>query len=266
MLSTAQVKMNDKISIKWSVAAALPPSDGQAKSLGFAGPVNGVTDGVFMVAGGANFPNGMPWDGGKKYYSNEVFVLEKKGKKFVWNQHAKYTLPEPIAYCGSTSTEKGIVYAGGENEKGISIGLVVNARGGSSIKEWKKGTPYYADMIKRISDAQKQGELKGILWHQGETDEKDAAYLEKLKEFIADLRADLNMPNIPFVAGEVNNVPLINEQVEKLPAEVPNTACVSSEGLTTMDRWHFDTKSMLELGKRYAEKMIELQKEAVKKE
>jgi N-acetylneuraminate epimerase len=120
MTSIAQVKRKSMISIKWKVAAVLPPSKGQSKSLGFAGAINGISNHVMIVAGGANFPYGLPWEGGKKYYSNEIFVLEKDGKDFVWNKKVKATLPEPIAYCGITSTDAGIVYAGGENEKGIS--------------------------------------------------------------------------------------------------------------------------------------------------
>lgn len=116
----AQVKKKTEISLKWKVAAVLPTSNGQSKSLGFAGAINGINKNVLIVAGGANFPDRMPWEGGKKYYSNEVYVLEKQGKDFVWNKKVKSTLPEAIAYCGSTSTDEGIVYAGGENEHGIS--------------------------------------------------------------------------------------------------------------------------------------------------
>ena len=120
MTSTAQVKKKNEILVKWKVAAVLPPSEGQSKSLGFAGPINGVSNNVFIIAGGANFPNGLPWEGGKKYYSNEIYVLQKEANKFVWNKKVKKNLPAPIAYCGVTSTGKGIVYAGGENETGIS--------------------------------------------------------------------------------------------------------------------------------------------------
>ena len=120
MTSTAQVKKKSEVSIKWKIAAELPASNGQSKSLGFAGLINGVNNNVLVVAGGANFPDGLPWEGGKKYYSNEIFVLQKAGKKFVWNKKVKNTLPEPIAYCGNTSTDSGIVYVGGENENGIS--------------------------------------------------------------------------------------------------------------------------------------------------
>jgi len=120
MTSTAQVKKRNEVSIKWEVAAELPAPNGQSKSLGFAGPINGVNNNALVVAGGANFPDGLPWEGGKKYYSDEIFVLQKAGKSFVWNKKVKSTLPEPIAYCGNTSTNAGIVYVGGENENGIS--------------------------------------------------------------------------------------------------------------------------------------------------
>ena len=62
----------------------------------------------------------MPWEGGKKYYSNEIHVLQNQGGKFIWNKKVKSTLPEPIAYCGNTSSPAGVVYVGGENENGIS--------------------------------------------------------------------------------------------------------------------------------------------------
>lgn len=120
MTSTAQVKKKSEVLIKWKIAAELPASNGQSKSLGFAGAINGVSNNVLIVAGGANFPDGLPWEGGKKYYSNEIFVLQKEGKNFIWNKNVKVVLPEAVAYCGVTSTEKGIVYAGGENENGIS--------------------------------------------------------------------------------------------------------------------------------------------------
>ncbi len=120
MTLTAQVKKKNEISVKWNVAAVLPPSEGQQKSLGFAGPINGVSNNVLIIAGGANFPNGLPWEGGRKYYSNEIYILQKEGDQFIWNKKVKKSLPAPIAYCGSTSTDKGIVYAGGENESGIS--------------------------------------------------------------------------------------------------------------------------------------------------
>lgn len=105
--------------IEWKRAAQLQNADGSL-SLGFAGPINGINNDVLIVAGGANFQDKMPWEGGKKHYSKEIHVLEKNGKEYNWNKKITAVLPEPIAYCGSTSTSLGIVYVGGENENGLS--------------------------------------------------------------------------------------------------------------------------------------------------
>lgn len=148
-----------------------------------------------------------------------------------------------------------------EKDKNISIGLVVNAKGGTKIEEWKKDTKFYNEALRRTKEAQKTGTLKGILWHQGESNQGNPeGYLDKMKLLIEDLRKDLGAPNLPFVAGQVINVPAINDQIAKLPAAVPTTEFVSSDGLKGQDRWHFDGKSMKLLGERYADAMIKLQK------
>jgi hypothetical protein len=146
-----------------------------------------------------------------------------------------------------------------KKNKGISIGLIVNAKGGSSIKSWAKDSKFYKEAVKRTTLALKSGLLKGILWHQGESDSKDSEYLSKLVALVKNLRNDFKSPNLPFVAGQVNNVPLINQQIMKLPELVEFSGFTSSTGLTAMDRWHFDSKSMKLLGQRYAMKMLEIQ-------
>jgi len=140
-----------------------------------------------------------------------------------------------------------------EKQPGVSIGLVVNAKGGTKIEEWGKGTKFYNEAIRRAKVAQETGVLKGILWHQGESNQGNPdGYLEKLQALVGDLRDDLESPELIFVAGQVINVPAINDQIEMLPGKVPSTAFVSSEGLKGQDRWHFDTESMKKLGERYA--------------
>ena len=142
----------------------------------------------------------------------------------------------------------------------MTIGLVVNAKGGSSIKQWTRDAKFYQEALQRMKAAMEKGELKGVLWHQGETDHKDPEYLDKLKELVENLRKDLELPKLPFVAGQVNNAKEVNDQIAKLSSEVPHTGVVKSEGLTAMDRWHFDTKSMKILGERYAAEMLKIQR------
>lgn len=145
----------------------------------------------------------------------------------------------------------------------MQIGLVVNARGGSSIEQWLDNSDYYREARKRTREALKLGgTLKGVLWHQGESNsKKPEPYLEQLKTLIANLRGDFNDNDLPFVAGQIRFDPHqpINDVIAKLPDAVHHTAYASSRGLKTQDQWHFDTASQLELGKRYADAMLKLQ-------
>lgn len=105
--------------LRWSAVASLQDGKGVV-SPGFAGMICGVDQDMLVLAGGANFPDKMPWEGGKKHYSDEIHVLQHSASGFEWNKKISGKLPEPVAYCGSTSTPGGIVYAGGENESGLS--------------------------------------------------------------------------------------------------------------------------------------------------
>ncbi|MCC5937984.1 MAG: sialate O-acetylesterase [Lunatimonas sp.] len=143
------------------------------------------------------------------------------------------------------------------------LGLVVNARGGSAIAEWMPGTPFYRDLIQKAQEASTFGVIKGVIWHQGESDlGKLDTYLGSLETLIAHIRADLGLPELPFVAGEIAEDQAgretFNQLIRRLPDLVSHTAVASSKGTKTFDEVHFDTKSQLKLGKRYAKQMIKL--------
>ncbi len=158
------------------------------------------------------------------------------------------------------------------NNKNMRIGLIPCAWGGSPIKAWEPGAVYlkvahpYDDAVKRTKLAMQQGVLKGILWHQGESDNDSlhaAHYMEKLNTLVFRLRTDLQQPTMPFVAGEIgyfNKTDYINPVINQLPQNVPYTAVVSAKGLTDRgDSLHFNTASARELGKRYAQAMKRLE-------
>ena len=143
-------------------------------------------------------------------------------------------------------------------DKEKQIGLVVNARGGTSIDLWAPGTTYFSDALDRTRKALQSGTLKAILWHQGESDvKKYRDYPGKIITLINALRKELNRPDLPFIAGEVAeekaNRAEFNVMLKQTLGNIPNTAVVRVTGLTTYDSTHFDTRSMRILGERYAE-------------
>jgi len=110
--------------IAWSTFTELPSSGGKAH-IGVAGPLTGVHKGVMIIAGGANFPVGKPWEGGKKVYNDEVFVLEKDGKTAKWISPKTEHLNQKIAYAACTSVADGVVCIGGETESGAGNGAFI---------------------------------------------------------------------------------------------------------------------------------------------
>lgn len=148
---------------------------------------------------------------------------------------------------------------------GKQIGMVVNAKGGTAISEWKPGTTLYNEAVKRAKMAMKNGTLKGIVWHQGESDaSKAVAYPEKITELIQSLRTDLGIPDLPFVAGQLSEDKperrAFNEMILTLPSLVPLTGIITTEGTTTKEGTHFNSASQRLLGERYAVEMLKLSK------
>ena len=105
-------------SIQWSLGGELPPDPAGKPAIGLAGPVTGVHNGVLLVAGGANFPEGMPWDGGKKAYPKDGFVFRREASGNL-SLRSRFQLSQAVAYPAVCSSPKGVIAAGGENETGL---------------------------------------------------------------------------------------------------------------------------------------------------
>ncbi len=160
----------------------------------------------------------------------------------------------------------------------VTVGLIPCAVGGTPLDRWGKGGDLYKQAVARAKLAMKDGVLKGILWHQGESDagseEKARSYGERLAKMVASLRAELGAGEAPFVAGKLGEFlkradksgkpscwPVVNEQIGALPQRVARAAAVESTGLKDKgDGVHFDTPALREFGKRYAAAMQQLQK------
>jgi Carbohydrate esterase, sialic acid-specific acetylesterase/BNR repeat-like domain len=159
----------------------------------------------------------------------------------------------------------------------ITVGLIPCAVGGTPLERWQKGADLYEAALARAKVAMADGTLKGILWHQGESDAGNEAnaknYGARLVGMIAALREDLGAGEVPFVAGSLGEFlePVtkegtasywteVNGQLAGLAAVVPAYGWASSSGLIHQgDKVHFDSPSLREFGRRYAKVMVDLQ-------
>lgn len=130
------------------------------------------------------------------------------------------------------------------------------------------GNPYQR-LVDMAKIAQKDGVIKGILIHQGESNSTDPEWPNKVKGIYDNLMKDLNLnpKDVPFLAGELKSKEehgvcygFNTEVLANLPKVLPNSYIISSQGVKgSPDQFHFNTEGMRELGRRYAVKMLELQ-------
>lgn len=128
------------------------------------------------------------------------------------------------------------------------------------------GNPYQC-LVDMARLAQKDGVVKGVLLHQGESNPNDGEWTNKVKGIYDNLIKDLNLKaeEVPLLAGETVNADQqgvcagMNRIIAELPNTLANSYVVSSAGCTCKrDRLHFDSAGNREFGKRYAEKMLSL--------
>lgn len=103
-------------SVLWSEPAKLPNDLHGREHIGLAGPVVGMLQDHLLVLGGANFPNGMPWQGGRKSYSDNGYIYSVNGSHLVLKQ--EFRLKEAVAYPANLSLKGKLYFAGGENQNG----------------------------------------------------------------------------------------------------------------------------------------------------
>lgn len=125
----------------------------------------------------------------------------------------------------------------------------------------------YARLVEMARTAQKEGVIKGILLHQGESNSGEKEWPAKVKNVYDSLLADLNLKaeEVPLLAGEVVNADHggvcagMNPIIATLPGVIKNCAVVSSRGLScAADHLHFDAAGYRVLGRRYAEQALKL--------
>ena len=133
------------------------------------------------------------------------------------------------------------------------------------VKEYG-GNPY-ARLVELARLAQKDGVIKGILLHQGESNTGDPEWPQKVKLVYERLLSDLGLKaeDVPLLAGETvsadqnGKCASMNAIIDELPRTIPTAHVISSAGCpAAQDSLHFTAQGYRMLGTRYGEQMLEL--------
>jgi len=226
---------------------------------------------IYLLMGQSNMAGRGKLADAFQFDSDSTILMLNKANEWVKAKHPLH-FDKPVAAVGP-----GLAFAMeiAAASPGKTIGLIPCAVGGTSIDTWKPGaldaatqTHPWDDAELRIKEGMKYGTIKGVIWHQGESDsnaDSAARYLNKLITLITRTRKLTGDRRLPFIAGELGrykeNYSLINAVLVDLPSKVAYTAVISSEGLNhNGDGIHFDAVSADELGKRYAKAILEILK------
>jgi len=203
-----------------------------------------------------------------------------------------YTAVPPLSRCNTGLTPSD--YFGREMianlPEDVKVGVINVAVGGCKIElfdkknyktyirespDWLKATVAnydgnpYGRLVEMAKIAQKDGVIKGILLHQGESNTNDSLWTKKVKVVYDNLLNDLNLTaeSTPLLAGEVvhadqgGRCASMNAIIAALPQTIPNSYVISSSGCPDAeDNLHFTAEGYRMLGKRYASKMLEILK------
>jgi hypothetical protein len=201
-----------------------------------------------------------------------------------------YTAVPPLCRCGTGLTPAD--YFGrtlvANLPKDIRVGVINVAIGGCKIELFEKdhyqsyvttapdwmlnmikeydGNPY-ARLVEMAKLAQKDGVIKGVLLHQGESNNGDTTWPQKVKGVYNNLLHDLNLKakSVPLLAGELVDAEQggacagMNKIIATLPETIPNAHVVSSQGCKQRgDKLHFTAEGYRRLGERYGTEMLAL--------
>jgi hypothetical protein len=201
--------------------------------------------------------------------AKRIWVMDEKGG---WA-----LLKEPIHHIGDQAGKAGIgpgsafALSMAKANPEITIGLMPLAVGGSPLASWEEDAQNYQRAKQYATLPSQQGVIKGLLWHQGESDSGNSllaeTYAVRMEKFIRSLRHDIGAPELSVVLVELgtylhkrknsdNIFPYwktINKQLALVSGRLNRTTVVSSTELTDRgDTIHFSAQSADELGRRYA--------------
>lgn len=225
---------------------------------------------LYVLAGQSNMAGRGIVENQESQHSGRIVVLDKNGRWKIAKDPIHFDKPEAGVGPGLAFAKEMLT----TEDSDVIIGLIPTACGGSPIDVWQQGGYWkqtksypYDDAISRMKAAMQIGELKGVLWHQGESDANEKlaySYQAKLVTLIEDFRSASGMPNLLFVAGELHEFnslknkqkdykKIINKELLAINSMLDNyeVVCVKSPK-DIGDKIHFDAKSQIKIGKQYA--------------
>jgi hypothetical protein len=227
---------------------------------------------IFMLMGQSNMAGVAPFEASDKNTDERLKVWggcnQKAGQ---WN-----VANPPLSDCPggsginlSTSVDPGIWFGKTLLKKlrtGDTIGLIGTAESGEKIETFITGGKHHNAIMTKIAavKTQKNVRFEGVIFHQGESNNTQGTWPALVKQLYTEVKQAFGVSyDVPFILGELpagGCCSAHNTRVHEAAALLPMGAYVTQDGTKVMDQYHFDHASVVLMGTRYGDKMIEMLK------
>lgn len=228
---------------------------------------------VFMLAGQSNMAGRGKVEPVDTIPDCRIFTINKEGELILAKEPLHFYEPTMTGLDCGLSFGKELLKHIPDN---ISVLIIPTAVGGSSISQWINDSTFrnvrlMTNFKEKVEIGQKYGAIKGILWHQGESDasrqETIEIYNKQLQNLFTLFRNTVGNSELPIIIGELgsfsktdDNWKALNAKIEEYIKTDPNAYLIKTNDLKEKgDRIHFDSEGQREMGKRFARRFIEIQ-------
>jgi Carbohydrate esterase, sialic acid-specific acetylesterase len=221
---------------------------------------------VFIMAGQSNMAGRGIVEPQDTISNKRILSINKNGQLIIAKEPLHFYEPNLTGLDCGLSFGKTIIKKLPAN---ISVLIIPTAVGGSSISQWLGDSLYrnvklLSNFLAKVETSKQYGTIKGILWHQGESDANEKnipLYPERLSKLFTKFRSAVGNNNLPVLLGELGSFSkdkehfsLINKVIHDYSLQDPNTAVISTADLKDKgDSLHFNSKGQRMMGKRFAE-------------
>ncbi|MGI6571957.1 MAG: sialate O-acetylesterase [Fermentimonas sp.] len=229
---------------------------------------------VFILAGQSNMAGRGKIEPIDTIPDFRIFTINKEGELILAKEPLHFYEPTMTGLDCGLSFGKELLK---QVPDSISLLIMPTAVGGSSISQWINDSTFrnvtlMTNFKEKIEIAQKYGTIKGILWHQGESDattqETIDIYNKQLRKLFTLFRNAIGNSELPIVIGELGSFSkaddkwkAINSKIEEYIKTDPNSFLIKTNDLKDKgDKVHFDSEGQREIGRRFAERFIKIQK------
>ena len=226
---------------------------------------------VFILAGQSNMAGRGLVEPQDTVPNKRVYSLNKKGDIIFAKEPLHFYEPSMAGLDSGLSFGKVLI---GQIPDSISVLLIPTAVGGSSISQWlndsiHRDVKLFSNFKQKAELGMRYGTVKGILWHQGESDAKTKEapmYQIKLLELFYQFRKIIGNQETTVLIGQLGSYstnPLwskINDHIKYYVSTDPNSGMINTQDLKDKgDKVHFNSEAQRLMGERFVNELIKLQ-------